>query len=117
MEGGMMSKRTVFFGQDVHAALDAERVLECVASKRYPGCFESDSLCRWQSEVFQRGFRGACLSETIFGWSVRSDTGLENFRILAGHRSGELPNATKEQALEGARNWQAEAPTLRYVTD
>src|SRR5258706_10414503 len=109
-----MSKREVFFGQDVRDTLDAERAKCCVASKRYPGCFESDSLCAWQSEVHQRGFRGAQLCETIFGWSVRSDTGLDNFRILAGHRDGALPNATKEQALAWAQEWQAERPNHRY---
>lgn len=110
-------KRTVFFGRTVHDALDAERVEQCVPSKRVPGCFESDSLTRWQSNVYGRGFRGARLCKTIFGWSVRSDTGLDNFALLAGHRDGSLPNATQEQALAWAGEWHAQDPEHRYVTD
>ena len=110
-------KRTVFFGQDVRDALDVERVAQCEPSTKIPGCFKSESLCRWQSNVHARGFRGVQIVPTIFGYSVRSDTGLDNFALLAGHRDGSLPNATKEEALTWAKEWHAQDPEHRYVTD
>src|SRR5437899_12619961 len=105
--------RTVFFGQDVHAALEAERKAVCTPSKRVLGCYESESLCRWQSETHRKGFEGARLCETIFGWSARSDTGLDNFRILQGHRDGTRPNPPKEQALAWPKRCQPDRRTVR----
>ena len=108
--------REIIAGQRVLDALDAERAAQCVPSSKYPGCFDSESLCTWQRSVHRRGFEGAELCKTIFGWSVRSDTGLDDFQVLAGHRDGQLPNAAREQAAAWAVKWQAERPEHRYVT-
>ena len=107
----------VHFGHAVARFLDAERARVGTPSKRYPGCFESDSLCRWQTDMHRQGFRQARLCQTGYGWSVRSGSGLDDFCVLAGHRDGTLPNATLQQALDWEIQWAKKDPTHRYVTD
>jgi len=57
------------------------------------------------------GFRDAQLVESIYGWTVRSGSGLDNWRFIAGRGR----NWTFEQALEAAKTWQAEDLTHRFV--
>jgi hypothetical protein len=102
------------FGQDVRAALDQERAEQCAASRKYAGCFESESLCRWQADVHYRGFRGAHLVESKYGWSVRSDSGMENFMLLASSRAGDL-DGSRQDAEKWAREWQEQDAMRRYV--
>lgn len=105
---------TIIFGADVWDALQAEKVAKVTASTRVPGCFESESLCRWQGEIHNRGFRGAEIVKSLYGCSVRSDTGLENFCLLASSRFGAL-DGTPEDAERWAWGWQQADPTRRYV--
>lgn len=107
----------IYAGHELFARLEHEKARECTPSKLYPGRFESGSLCRWQSQIHARGIIHARLCQTIFGWSVRSGSGLDNFCLLAGHRDGALPNATLDQAIEWARNWCADDPEHRYASD
>ena len=107
----------IYAGHELFARLEHEKARECTPSKLYPGRFESGSLCRWQSQIHARGIIHARLCQTIFGWSVRSGSGLDGFEVLAGHRDGSLPNATREQAIAWACEWVAADPANRYATD
>jgi hypothetical protein len=49
-----------------------------------------------------------------YGHSVRYDSGLQNFGLLAGSRSGAL-DGTLEDAERYATAWVAEDPTRRYA--
>jgi len=70
-----------------------------------------ESLCRVQEDQFARGFRSAVLVPTLYGWSVRSGTGLDGFHILVSARAGEV-NGSLEQAMYWGKQW-AEADPLR----
>lgn len=102
----------VVAGREVLARLQAE-----VAAKVPRGTrgYESERLCEVQSSQGARGFLGAQLVKSLYGWSVRYDSGLQNFGLIAGSRSGQL-NGSLEDAVRYARAWQAEDPERRYVT-
>jgi hypothetical protein len=104
--------RRLIAGADLYDALRAER--EALPRARC-GNFESEALCRLQEAQARRGILGAELVETIYGWSVRYDSGLQNFGILAGPRSGRL-DGSLEAAEKFARQWVAEDASRRYVT-
>jgi hypothetical protein len=106
----------VVVGQQVHAALHAEKERTVPHSKR-PGMeqyFESESLCRWQSECYRRGVRGVELVKSIYGFSVRYDSGLADFGLLAGARDGQL-DGSFEDAVRFATEWVNEDPAHRYA--
>jgi hypothetical protein len=91
--------------------------LEAEQKSRVPmtegGHYESEALCRLQSEQDRRGIIGITLTESIYGWTVRYDSGLQNFGILAGKRQGNL-DGSFTSAVEFAKKWVAEDPSRRY---
>lgn len=106
----------IVIGQEVHAKLMAEREQNVPHSTK-PGMeryFESSPLCAWQSEVFSRGYRGAELVKSIYGWSVRSDSGMDNFCLLASSRQGQL-DGSYEDAVRYAKEWAEQDSARRYV--
>lgn len=85
--------------------------------RRVPrGCggFKSEELCQLQRERSGRGLLGVELVKSNYGWSVRYDSGLQNFGLLAGARSGTL-DGTLECAERYAIAWVAQDPTRRYA--
>lgn len=106
----------IVVGQEVHAALQAEKERTVPHSKK-PGMeqyFESEPLCRWQSECYQRGVRGVQIVKSIYGYSVRYDSGLANFGLLASSRQGEL-DGSFEDAVRYASEWCGQDPERRYA--
>lgn len=99
-------------GQGVSAALALER--EQLPRGFHIGTFASEPLCAWQREVHARGFRDVELVKSIYGWSVRSGSGLDNFALLASSRHGQL-DGTYEDAVRWAVKWCSEDPTRRYA--
>lgn len=83
-------------------------------SKNAAGYFNSEQLCKLQIEQDCRGIIGANLIKTIYGWSVRYDSGLQNFGVLASARCKEI-DGSLEAAISWARNWVAQDPHLRYA--
>lgn len=77
-------------------------------------CFQSGPLCRLQSEQYNRGFLGVELVQSLFGWSVRYDTGLKNFDIAASARHGEV-DGTYSAAVAFAETWVEGDPDHRYA--
>ena len=106
----------VVVGQQVHEALQAEKE-RVVPHSTYPGrehCFKSEPLCAWQSECYRRGVRGVELVKSIYGFSVRYDSGLDNFGLLAGSRDGQL-DGSFEDAVRFATEWVNDDPAHRYA--
>jgi hypothetical protein len=79
-----------------------------------PGCFDSESLCRVQSELWRARFLEAEIMPTAYGYSLRHASGLENFALIASSRRGDV-DGTFESALRAAEAWVAEDPTKRTV--
>ncbi len=103
--------KTIIAGQDLYAALQAEKAARVAHS---PAGFSSEPLCQWQREVSSRGVLGAELVDTIYGWSVRYDSGLQNFGLLASSRARQVAG-TLESAEAWATNWVAQDPARRYA--
>lgn len=74
--------------------------------------FESEALCQLQREQATRGIEGVEIVKSIYGHSVRYDSGLQNFSLLA--RSQELGGAL-EAAERFACNWVSQDPSRRYA--
>lgn len=73
-----------------------------------------EDLCRLQREQASRGILGAEVVCSNYGHSVRYDSGLQNFGLLAGSRCGYL-DGTLEHAERWAREWVAKDPARRYA--
>lgn len=76
--------------------------------------YHSDSLCIVQADFARRGYLGAEIVESIYGSSVRYDSGLQNFGLLAGKRIGNI-DGSYEAAVAWAQRWAAQDPSRRYV--
>ena len=109
----MSADIVVVVGQAVAAALEAER--EQLPRGAYPGTFSSEPLCAWQREVHFRGFRDVELCQSIYGWSVRSGSGLDNFALLASVKRYGNVDGTYEDAVRWATEWCAVHPDRRYA--
>jgi hypothetical protein len=77
----------------------------------YENTYNSEDLCKVQVDQFFRGRRSATIVETIYGWSVRSDSNLDNRAIY-------LSRVTKEAAIKFGIAWANEDPKNRefYVS-
>jgi hypothetical protein len=74
--------------------------------------FESESLCKLQAAQHAKGRRSARLQRTIYGWSVRLDSGLDDRQILYGHRLGNK-DLSREAAVAFGIAWANEDPEKR----
>lgn len=79
----------------------------------HTGCgYASEDLCALQREQAGRGLLGAEIVTSIHGHSVRYDSGLQNFGLLARARD---TGGTLEDAERWCREWVAQDPTRRYA--
>lgn len=102
--------REIVAGHDVVATLDTLRAKMVATSGPY---LESESLCAYQREMAGRGFLGAEIVQSLYGYSLRYDSGLQNWGLIATARS---LGGTLEDAVTYAQKWQAADPLRRYVT-
>lgn len=102
----------VVAGGDLLARLEAEKLTKVPRNQRG---FASEPLCDLQREWARRGVLGANLCKSIYGWSVRYDSGLQEWALIASSRYGEV-DGTFADAVREARAWQAQDPERRYVT-
>lgn len=112
----MKSTTRIIAGQELHDALQREKE-ERVPHSTKPGlehCYASEPLCEWQSELSRRGILPAHLVDSIYGWSVRYASGLQDFGIIASARMG-IVDGSLADAERFARKWVAEDPARRYV--
>lgn len=78
------------------------------------GHVRSDLLCTLQRSEFRAGIQGAEICRSHYGFSVRSDSGLNNFALLASSRSRQV-DGTYEDAVRWATNWVEQDPEHRYA--
>jgi len=69
------------------------------------------TLTDTQEQLFRDGYRGAELVKNSQGWVLRSDTGLDDFMILAGSKEAWL----YVEAKAAAQRWFCGDATNRYV--
>lgn len=74
--------------------------------------YSSSHVCEMQRSQASRGIIGVEIVCSIHGHSVRYDSGLQDFGLLA--RSRDL-GGTLEAADEYAKNWVAQDPERRYA--
>lgn len=74
--------------------------------------YNSNQLCQLQREQASKGIIGVEIVCSMYGHSVRYDSGLQGFGLLA--RSRDL-GGSLEAAVEFAKAWVAEAPANRYA--
>jgi len=75
---------------------------------------ESETLCRLQINQAGRGILGVELVHSWYGYSVRYDSGLQDWGLLASSRHKQL-DGTLEDAVRWATAWVAEDPNRRYA--
>lgn len=80
--------------------------------KQNSGLFESEGLCKVQASQHARGRRSACLQRTMYGWSVRLDSGLDDRQILYGGRHSSV-DRSQEAAIAFGIAWANEDPQNR----
>lgn len=74
--------------------------------------YNSDQLCLLQREHSSKGILGVEIVCSIYGHSVRYDSGLQGFGLLA--RSRDI-GGTLEAAEAYCRNWVAQDTERRYA--
>lgn len=80
-----------------------------------PASGEPDrDLCRRQEQEHREGFEGVEIGPSIYGWSVRYDSGLNGFNLVASSRCGQI-DGTRTDAIRFATEWVNENPTRRYA--
>lgn len=98
-------------GEELVDALTAEQK----ASVPMTGSgYESEALCRLQVQRSVRGVLGAEIVASNYGHSVRYDSGLQDFGLLASSRVKDV-DGTLEDAIRWAKAWVAQDPTRRYA--
>lgn len=100
----------VIAGQELYNALQTERAKVTMAPRGY----DSNQLSALQERQAARGIIGAELVKSIYGWSVRYNSGLQNWSLISPARGrADQSLAFAEQI---ARDWVAQDPTHRYAT-
>lgn len=74
--------------------------------------YDSEDLCALQRSRASKGIMGVELVRSIYGWSVRADSGLQDFALLAG--KGQL-DGMLEDATRWAKAWVEQDPSKRYA--
>lgn len=95
-----------------HELVDAMEAEQKAKVKWGCGGYNSEQLCILQREQSARGIQGAEIVTSFHGYSVRYDSGLQNFGLLA--RSQEL-GGTLEAAEQFARHWVSQDASRRYA--
>lgn len=105
-------------GQEVRKLVEAEyaKALAGIEGRQggWPQSPRDEALCNAQSALHSRGYRSAELVKSVFGWSVRSGSGLDGFALLASSRTGVLTGSAGD-ALKWAMNWVSDDPNKRDV--
>lgn len=111
-----MSNWITIAGQNVLDAIAKEREA-CVPHSEIPGrenCYQSDHLCAFQSKMSTRGYTGAEICKSMYGYSLRYASGLNDFALIYSARCKDV-DGSFEDAARRAVEWQAEQPNHRYV--
>lgn len=105
--------RIFIAGQELYEAAQAERAAAIEASGVPYGHGRSEVLCRVQMQQAGRGLQGAQIVKSMYGYSVRYDSGLQDWGLL--RRAGSSRDPSFAAAIDFCRRWVAEDPTHRYA--
>lgn len=105
--------RTVIAGRDVFDKIASLKSDMVIKSAKVPGCFDSESLVSFQRHMSGQGYVEAHIVKSMYGYSVRYASGLQDFGILLASRG---TDGSFKRAVEFSRQWQAADATRRYVT-
>lgn len=103
----MSDFRHVFAGKEAFDRWEADKQANV---PNFGGLYDSDALCAFQGKQADQGRRGCKVDESIYGWTLRYDSGLQNHRIILATGSDDLDNA-----MEEAKRWVAQDPKNRYA--
>lgn len=105
----------IIFGEEVHQYVASESLVGTDGlrgqSNSHGGSKFDDVLCSNQSRIHRAGYRAAELCKSMYGWSLRSASGLDGFSLISPSQSGMSYN----EAIDYAKSWQQECPSKRYV--
>lgn len=106
----MSAALTIVAGGELYASLQAEKR----AAVQETGLgFNSEQLCALQRKQAGRGILGAQIVRSMYGYSVRYDSGLQEWGLLKSARGA--ADASFAAALEFCRQWVAADPARRYA--
>lgn len=111
----MLKDRTKFHvvaGEALVSAMAAETQARC---KNGAYGYDSEQLCKLQRERAGRGVLGVEIVKSNYGHSVRYDSGLQEFGLLASCRLHSQLDGTLESAERFVCKWVAEDPANRYA--
>ena len=98
-------------GEALVDAIAAETKAKC----RWTGYgYASDDICALQQQQAARGIIGVEIVKSNYGFSVRYDSGLQNFGLVASARRGEL-DGSYEAASAFCREWVNRDAARRYA--
>jgi hypothetical protein len=102
----------IYAGAELFKKLEEQKRLHVKPSKKVAGCFDSESLCAWQSRLSSLGIEEAEIVQSIYGFGLRYASGLQDFSIIA--RAREI-GGTFNEAVIFAQKWVHEDPDHRFV--
>lgn len=111
----MAFTRIFVAGQDVADKIAALKAKMVLPSLTRPGCYDSETLCAFQSDVSSAGYIEAEIVESNYGFSVRYASGLQNFGLIFSAKAKQV-DGTYEGAVAAAQKWQQTDPEHRYVS-
>jgi hypothetical protein len=97
-------------GHDLYARLQAEKAALVPLGARG---YDSEALCRLQRAQAARGILGAQIVASNYGFSVRYDSGLQDWGLL--RRSRDCADRSREAAVAFCEAWVAHDPERRYA--
>ena len=74
----------------------------------------SEELCKRQEKAYGMGICEAMIVKSIYGYSLRYASGLNNFGII--RRARDIGDGSYEAAYNYAVEWVAKAPNARFVS-
>lgn len=106
-----MTTLKVIAGQEIYDAIRAER-----EARLNPGAlgYDSEALCRLQESQSRRGYVEAHIVKSMYGYSVRYASGLQNFGLIRSAR--DAADKSLAAAEQFCRDWVAADPAHRYAT-
>jgi len=102
---------TIVAGNELFDAMEAEQRAKVPQTALG---FASEQLCELQRKQARSGILGVEIVQSNYGYSVRYDSGLQNWGLLASSKSRQL-DGSFEAACKWAIDWVAQDPNRRYA--
>lgn len=103
-----------FLSPEWFTVIAGQTVVDAIGARRPTGTEPDRELCRRQEQEHSEGFEGVEVGPSMYGWSVRYDSGLNGFNLVASSRYGSL-DGTRADAIRFATEWVSKNPARRYA--